>query len=249
MSRRRRIFIAFAAIVVFVLTAAVAGVLTLTRSEWGKAKAVAYFVGLVNNGIKGKLYVGRVSGSIFSGVTIDSVEIRDQNDSVFVAAARVSLNYDARDLLDRRLLFRNVRAGRVTANIFEDSVGMFNFRRIFPSGPPGPREEVPRMGWGQFFKLEDAIVDSATVTLTTRWTPAEGLTRKQRDSVITYNLQRTDKVIWRGPGVFYETKQWTRGHIELDSARLDDRQPGGRKFAIRNLSIVENDPPFTMIPP
>ena len=244
MSRRRRIFLAFVAIVVFVLTAAVAGVITLTQSEWGKRKGVAYALGLVNKAIQGRLYIGRVTGSIFTGMMIDTIEIRDKNDSLFVAAARVSLEYDPRDLVDRRLLLRRVRIGNATLNIFEDSLGMFNFRRIFPSGPPGPRQEAPRLGWGQFIKLEDAIVDSATVTLRTRWAPAEGLTRRQRDSVITYNLQRTDKVIRRGSGVFYETRQWTHGHIQLDSARLDDRQEGGRKFAIRHLSVDENDPPF-----
>ena len=51
-------------------------------------------------------------------------------------------------------------------------------------------------------------------------------------------------MIWRGPGSIYETKRWTNGHIELDSARLDDRQEGGRKFAIRMLSLDESDPPF-----
>jgi hypothetical protein len=70
------------------------------------------------------------------------------------------------------------------------------------------------------------------------------LTRAERDSITTFSLQRTDKVIWRGPGSLYETRRWTRGYIQLDSARLDDRQQGGRKFAIRTLSIDESDPPF-----
>jgi translocation and assembly module TamB len=244
MTRRRRIFLAFIAIMVGMVLLLGGGIYTLTRSEWGKRKGVEYVIELVNKSIQGKLYIGRVSGSIFTGLFVDSVEIRDKNDSLFVAAANVSLEYDPRDVLDRRLLLRHVRAGRVTANIFEDSIGMLNFRRIFPQGPPGPRQEVPRMGWGQFFKLEDVIVDNVHVTLTTRWNPDPRLTKAERDSVTTFNLQRTDKVIWRGPGSIYETKRWSRGHIELDSARIDDRQPGGRKFAVRSLSIDESDPPF-----
>lgn len=244
MSRRRRIFIAFLAIVIGMITIVAGGVILLTRSEWGKAKAVAYAVGLANKGIHGTLYIGRISGSIFTGMFIDTLEIRDENDSVFVAAANVQMTYDPRDLLDRRILLRHVRLQRLTANIFEDSVGMFNFRRIFPSGPPGPAQEAPRLGWGQYIKLEDVIVDSATVTVTTRWSPDTTLTRAEQDSITTYSLQRTDKVIWRGPGAIFETKRWTRGYIELDSARLDDRQEGGRKFALRKLSIDESDPPF-----
>ena len=244
MTRRRRIFLAFAAIMISVMLIVVAGVATLTRSQWGTAKLVNFAVDRVNRGIQGTLYIGRISGSIFTGMTIDTLEIRDKNDSLFVAGARVQLEYDPRDLLDRRILLRHVRFGRLTANVFEDSLGMLNFRRIFPSGPPGPAQEAPRLAWGQFIKLEDVIVDSATVTVTTRWFPDSALPLRVQDSLVTFNLQRTDKVIWRGPGSLYETKRWTNGHIELDSARLDDRQEGGRRFAIRNLSIDESSPPF-----
>jgi len=244
MTRRRRIFIAFVAIMVGMIVIGVGAIATLTQSEWGTAKLVEYFLGRVNKGIQGTMYVGRVSGSIFTGMTIDTLEIRDKNDSVFVAAANVQMQYDPRDLLDKRILFRNVRFGRLMANIFEDSVGMLNFRRIFPSGPPGPAQEVPRQAFGQFIKVEDVIIDSAQITVTTRWAPDKSLSARLQDSITTFNLQRTDKVIWRGPGSIYETKRWLHGHIELDSARLDDRQEGGRKFAIRTLSIDESDPPF-----
>lgn len=244
MSRRRRIFLAFVAIMIAMIVLVAGGIAVITQSEWGTARLVSIAVNTVNRGIQGTLYIGRVSGSIFTGMTIDSVEIRDRNDSVFVAAANVQMEYDPRDLLDRRLLLRNVRMSRLRANIFEDSVGMFNFRRIFPSGPPGPAQEAPRMSFGQFIKLENVAVDSVHATVTTRWAPDTALGRAERDSITIFNLQRTDKVFWRGPGVIYETKQWTNGRIELDSARLDDRQAGGRKFAIRHLSIDESDPPF-----
>ncbi|HEX6316244.1 MAG TPA: hypothetical protein VFZ73_15350, partial [Gemmatimonadaceae bacterium] len=244
MSRRRRILYAFLAIMISVMLTVVVGVATLTRTEWGTAKLVNFALARVNNAIQGTLYIGRISGSIFTGMTIDTVEIRDRNDSLFVAAANVRLVYDPRDLLDRRILVRNVSLGRLTANIFEDSLGMFNFRRIFPSGPPGPAQEAPRLAWGQFIKLENVFADSVTVTVTTRWFPDAALPLRVQDSLVTWNLQRTDKSIWRGPGSLYETRRWTNGHVELDSARLDDRQAGGRKFAIRNLSIDESDPPF-----
>jgi translocation and assembly module TamB len=245
MTRRRRVFVAFCLTVAGLLAVFAGSVAILTRTDWGRAKALAFAVETVNRGIQGRLYIGTISGSIFTGLQIDTLEIRDRNDSLFVALARVDLQYDPRDLLDRRLLFHRVRLGRVTANIFEDSIGMLNFRRIFPSGPPGQAQEPSRQAWGQFIKLEDVVVESAQVTLTTRWSPGDStVPRSVLDSITTFNLQRTDKVIWRGPGTLYETRQWTNGRIELDSARLDDRQPGGRKFAIRQLAIDESYPPF-----
>lgn len=244
MSRRRRIFYAFVAIMVTMILVVGVGVATLTQTEWGTTKLVNFAVDRVQRGIDGKLFIGRISGSIFTGMTIDTLEIRDNNDSVLVAGANISLEYDLRDLIDRRILLRDLRVGRLTANVFEDSLGMFNFRHIFPAGPPGPAQEAPRLAWGQFIKLANVVVDSATVTVTTRWFPDASLPLRVQDSLTTFNLQRTDKMIWRGPGSLYETKRWTNGHLELDSARLDDRQEGGRRFAVRRLSIDESDPPF-----
>ena len=226
MSLRRRVFLAFATIVVGMLGVLVVGVGVLTRTGWGRARLLDYVVDQVNNGIQGTLYIGHISGSVFTGMSIDTLEIRDRSDSLFVAAARVELAYDPRDLLDRRILLRRVRLGRLTANLFEDSVGMLNFRRIFPSGPPGPAQAAPRRAFGQFIRLEDVIVDSLRVTLTTRWFPDTSLSPFVRDSITRFNLARGDKNFWRGPGTIYETRHWTNGRLELDSARLDDRQPG-----------------------
>src|SRR5688572_25524797 len=202
MTRRRRIFLAFAAIMISVLLIVVAGVATLTQSEWGTRQVVRIALDRVNNAIQGTMYIGRISGSIFTGMTIDSLEIRDKNDSLFVAIARLEMEYDPRDLLDRRVLMRNVRMARLRANIFEDSTGMFNFRRIFPSGPPGPAQEVPRNAWGQFIKLENVTIDSTAITVTTRWAADSTLPRAQRDSLTTYNLRSEERRVGkeRSPG-------------------------------------------------
>ena len=91
MSRRRRIFFAFVAIMISLILIVVGGVATLTQSEWGTTKLVQYFVTRINNSIQGTLYIGRISGSIFTGMTIDSLEIRDKNDSLFVAIANLQM--------------------------------------------------------------------------------------------------------------------------------------------------------------
>src|SRR5688500_9850884 len=144
MTRRRRIFLAFVVIMVSVMLILVAGVVTLARSEWGTAKVVNFAVDRVNRSSQGRMYIGRISGSIFTGMTIDTLEIRDKNDSLFVAGAKIQLEYDPRDLLDRRNLLRHVRFGRLTATEFEDSRIRLHSSRNFPACTPGPAEELPR---------------------------------------------------------------------------------------------------------
>ncbi len=82
MSRRRRVFLAFAIIVVSVIGISVIGVATLTRTDWGRGKLVEVVLGQVNKGIQGTMYIGRIDGSIFTGFSVDTFEIRDRNDSV-----------------------------------------------------------------------------------------------------------------------------------------------------------------------
>jgi translocation and assembly module TamB len=243
---RRRILLVFVILVVTVLGLAATVFFTTTRTQWGRDQVVAFITRTLNDGVNGRVHIGRLGGNLVTGLTLDTLELRDRNDSLFIALSGLRLTYDPRDLFDQRILVRNLYVASVTANIFEDTVGMFNFRRIFESdAPPSPLSPVTnRRPWGHFIKVENAVVDSLRFTLTTRWRPSDLLSGRERDSVVAFNLQREDKEIWRGPGVYYETKRWTNGHIELDSARIDDRQPGGRTFAIRTLSVDETDPPF-----
>jgi len=243
---RRRILLSFTFVVVAVLGLLIGTVLVATRTQWGRGKIISLVTSQVAKGIKGRIYIGRLDGSLFTGLQLDTLELWDRNDSLFVAVGGLELSYDPRDLLERRILMHRVRIRTLAANLFEDSVGQFNFRRIFesdaPPGPPAPPSS--RRSWGHFVKLEDVVIDSIRVTLSTRWNPSDLLTGAARDSVIRYTLAREDKDIWRGPGVFYETRRWTNGHFELDSARIDDKQPGGRMFALRSASVDESDPPF-----
>lgn len=244
---RRRIFLVFGWLVVIVLGAMAITLAIVTRSDWGRERVRSFVEGTVNRGIKGRLHLGKIGGNIFTGLTVDSVELRDRNDSVFIALGRLEVSYDPRDLLDRRILIHQLRLTSAYANIFEDSVGMFNFRRIFESdAPPAPPSTAPpnRRNWGHFVKVEDAIIETLSLILTTRWNPSSLLQGTVRDSVIRATLAREDKEIWRGPGVFYETKRFQRGHLSLDSARIDDRQPGGRTFAVRRMTLDVSDPPL-----
>src|SRR6476620_1489200 len=108
MSRRRRI-VAWSALalvgIIFVLAALV---VSLTQTSFGQGQVRAYVQSWVSGKVRGKFYVGRISGGLFNGVTIDSIEIRDEEDSLFLASGPIHVNYDARDLFDRRILLSHL---------------------------------------------------------------------------------------------------------------------------------------------
>ena len=161
--------------------------------------------------VQGSLHVGRIHGSLLTGVRIDSLEIRGPDDSLFVATGPVTVEYDPRDLLDRRLLLRHVRVERPVVHLRRYDDGTWNFRRIFPPGPPSaPR--VPRQrGFGDFVVMDSATVVGGQFLLTMPWRPADSLRGARLDSAIAYNLGREEAEIHnRADSLVYSTEKLLR---------------------------------------
>src|SRR5512139_380695 len=110
MSRRRVVVLASAATIFTIVGLLVLTVALSTRTEWGREQIRAYVEGLLNSrATGGKWHLGRVSGSLFTDLQVDSFAIREPNDSLFIATGRVTVRFDPRDLWDRRILVREVR--------------------------------------------------------------------------------------------------------------------------------------------
>ena len=80
----RRNFIALVSLCVLVtLGAIVVGVAVFTtQSDYGQTAMRRAIEARVKASIHGKVHVGRVSGNFLTGVTIDSLELRDDEDSL-----------------------------------------------------------------------------------------------------------------------------------------------------------------------
>lgn len=242
MSRRRIILLAAVASLLAMVGVVVSGVGLFTRTDWGRERIRAFAEAQINRRIGGKIYIGRISGSLFSDLVVDSLELREKNDSLFLATGRIELAFDPRDLLEQRLVFSRVRASNVVVRIAEDSAGMLNLRRIFPPGPPGPPRTT--RAWGDYIVVRQGVVESINVSLITRWRPPEDLPEAARDSVVAAALASTDLVVRRVGSGFQSERRWTNGRLELGESRIDDRDPEGRRFQIVRLDIDESNPPF-----
>ena len=133
MTRRLRIVIASAVVLVGLLLIVILSFIGVTHTGFGQER-VRRMVGTMLEGrVKGKVYIGHMSGGFFNGVTIDSVEIRDDEDSVFFASGPVRVEYDPRDLFDRRILLSHLEAHRPVVHLRQHENGDWNFRRIFPA--------------------------------------------------------------------------------------------------------------------
>src|SRR6476661_10422532 len=112
MSRRR--FIALVSLCVLVMRwlIVVGTCYFVSQSSYGQEQRRRWVQTTVATQVHGKVHIGRISGGFLTGVTIDSVELRDDEDSLFAATGKIRVQYDPRDLIDRRIHLQRVEVRR-----------------------------------------------------------------------------------------------------------------------------------------
>jgi len=164
MTRRLRIVIASAVVLVGLLLIVFLSFIGVTHTGFGQERVRHMITTMLEGKVKGKVYIGHMSGGFFNGVTIDSVEIRDDEDSVFVASGPIRVEYDPRDLFDRRILLSHLEAYRPVVNIRQHANGEWNFRRIFPASVE--KQKRNERGFGQYIVIDSSEIHDARFTLT-----------------------------------------------------------------------------------
>lgn len=243
MSRRRLVVIASACVLLLMGVLAGLVVISLTQTQYGRDKVRDYIASRVTGKVKGRMYVGQIRGGFLTGVTIDSIEIRDEEDSLFLATGPVTVRYDPRDLADKRILLSHLAIERPHIVLRQHVGGQWNFRRVFPPGPPRGRMRETH-GFGDFIVADSVTLRGARVTLTMPWNPDDSLAGARRDSAIAFNLARTDRHIRRTSEGFARTWRWTDAEIDLSHARLTHPDSSGIFLRVAELSVAETDPPF-----
>ena len=253
MSRRSRIVLwsSLALTVVIVLIAGL--IVSLTQTSYGQNQVRKYVQTWIAGKTHGTFYVGRMSGGLFGGVTLDSIEIRDEEDSLFLATGPIRIRYDLRDLFDRRVLLSHVDVVRPNVRLFEHNDGKLNYQRIFPSGPKKPKGATTR--FGDFIVIDSADIHSANIAVALRWRPADSLRGYRRDSAITYalgsltrnapgNQWRTE--IRRTSEGFTHIRRFSKLDASLSYARIADPDSAGRLFRIARANLESFDPPLSV---
>ena len=249
MKRRNLVALVSAcAILVIGLVAVITGTV-ITRTSYGREQLRKFIAQQVASRIHGKLYVGKLSGGLLGGVTIDSLAIRDEQDSLFLSTGRISVSYDPRDLIDKRLYLRSLEVEHPVVNLRQYEGGDWNHKRIFRSeGPKGPK--APGRNFGDYIVVQSVQLKNGAFTLTLPWHPDDSLSGVRLDSAIRYNLRRGDKEIvsYRQRDTTYYAHQyhWRGANAKLSRIRLTDPDSNqfGQLFVIEELAVAEHDPPF-----
>ncbi|HMI49442.1 MAG TPA: hypothetical protein VK481_12265, partial [Gemmatimonadaceae bacterium] len=242
MTRRLRIVIGSAVVLVGLLLIVLLSVIGVKHTGFGQDRVRQMVSSMLEGHVKGKVYIGNISGGFFTGVTIDSVEMRDDEDSIFVATGPITVSYDPRDLFDRRILLSHLEATRPVVHLRQHENGEWNWRRIFPASVE--KQVRNERGFGQYIVIDSSVIRDVTVTLTLPWHPSDTLRGAKRDSAIRFELSRPDHEIRRTREGFARTWRWTQAQANLGFARIADPDTVGRLIRIRKASFAETDPPF-----
>src|ERR1051326_809481 len=253
MIKRRRLVALVSVIALFVigLVTIVAGVF-VTRTRYGQEELRRAIQGQLASAIKGKVYVGPVSGGFLTGIQIDTFAIRDaDNDSLFLSTGRIRASYDPRDLIDKRLLLRNVEVEHPVIYVRQHASGRWNFKEIFRAYDKKPNlPKTPGRNFGDYVVLGSARVPDGTFILQMPWTPDDTLRGAKLDSTVRYTIARPDKEIRRvvdeGKPGFARTWRWTKLSALAPHMRIADPDSDklGRFFVFDSVRADESHPPF-----
>ncbi|HEX5437897.1 MAG TPA: translocation/assembly module TamB domain-containing protein [Gemmatimonadaceae bacterium] len=244
MSRRRVVAIVSASMILFFGVIAGLIVVSLTQTSAGRGWVRRNLMALVNARLSGRgtVYLGRLSGGWLTQLVIDSVAIRDAEDSLFVSTGRVRLHYDPRDLADGRLLVSSLEVDHPVVNLRRHADRDWNFRRIFPHGDS---TRTPRQrSFGDFVMIDSLVVHHGTVILTMPWHPDPWLRGKARDSAIVAELVSPDHHVRPTSEGLKKTIRWTGLELRSPSARLADPDSAGQHIVIGSATVREDDPPL-----
>src|SRR5258705_696030 len=104
MTRRLRIVIASAVVLVGLLVIVFLSFIGVTHTGFGQERVRTMITTMLEGRVKGKVYIGHMSGGFFNGVTIESVQIPGHADPLFVPSGPTPVDCDPPRPLDRRIL-------------------------------------------------------------------------------------------------------------------------------------------------
>jgi len=240
--RRRTVVLATAAVLLSIVALLVGGVAALTQTDRGRAAIMRVIVPAISAAIPGKLYVGKVSGTLFTDITIDTIDIRSADGTPFLSSGPISVSYDPRDLLDRRIVVKSLDVTRPVITLVDYGNDDWNWKRALKRNSMLSSKTSSR--FGEYVVIDTATIRELTFTARLPWVLSDTLKGAKRDSALTFNLTRLDGEVRRDGDRFVRVYRFVRGGLALGRTRLADPDSAGVRPTLRKMDVVWIYPPF-----
>ncbi|MGH7649518.1 MAG: translocation/assembly module TamB domain-containing protein [Gemmatimonadaceae bacterium] len=251
MTRRRLVAIVSAGLMSLIGLAVVGLLIALTQTDVGRAWVRDYVRQTLATALRGKgtMYIGRLGGSLLSGFTIDSLSIKDAEDSLFVASGPIKLHYDLRDLVDKRIRLSSLDLQHPVINLRRHADRSWNFQHIFSNPPSGIARVrgIPRpreLTFGDYIVMSAVTIHDGTLILTEPWDTPDSLRGARRDSAIRVAERDTVHEIRKTSEGIKQTRRFTHLELSAPAVRIADPDSSGRLIQVGSLDVDVDDPPF-----
>src|SRR5471030_210699 len=250
MGRRRLVVLLSAITMMLIGMGIVGGLVAATQSDGGREWIRAQLVRQVARGMKGRLVMGKISGSFLTDFEVDSIALIGPDDSVFIATGAVHVTYDPRDLIDGRIIVRSVELMHPFFVIRKENDNVWNYDKVFPPSKTKPSASPPlsRNAFGAVVQFRNVRIRGLHFQLTLPWQPDDSLKGARRDSAIVRNLAAKDQeiraVTVKGKRGYQRTSRWTEGNFTFNRIRFREPEKPGIQFDIARFDLNEHSPPF-----
>jgi hypothetical protein len=133
-------------IIAWFLLAVLVGVFVALQTEWARDGLRDTILGYLNNGIRGRVEVDRIGGTLPFSVELEGVRIFDPDGFETLSVERFAADIDLLQLLDRRVELARVEVLKPDLRLFDPAQRIAIARAFEPRTPSPPRPPRPDTG-------------------------------------------------------------------------------------------------------
>jgi translocation and assembly module TamB len=180
--RARRVAIGAGIAVALLALLVLAGVLVLTRTDWGRDQVRRFALGRIEGAVDGEVEIGRLEGNLLRRIRLVDVAIRDREGRPFLEAETLETGFALLPLLRQRIRLRDVNVVHALVVLDKPPGEDWNYVRIFGIDPE-PVEPTPP-GWGDWVSLSDVTLVGSQLIVQAEWRPPDDLSPAEREAAL-----------------------------------------------------------------
>ncbi|MDB4886946.1 MAG: hypothetical protein JWN79_2384, partial [Gemmatimonadetes bacterium] len=241
----RRLYRLLVVLSVIVIIAVIA-LWTMTNTDFGRERIRRFALEQLQGATHGIVRLGPLHGNLLQGATFVGVTITDSAGRPFLKADSLSMRYQIRAFLAKRVDLNDVVLFHPVI-VVEKLPGMdWNYNRLWPqlTRESAPGDTIP--GFGSWVRFTNLTLRNGNVTLKTLWEPRSDLGARVRDSVVRVTLagQTRNRVV-RVPGGFQKVVMLDSIDAVLEELRISDPRYKNRLAIVSSLRMVA----YPFLPP
>lgn len=223
--------------IAIVVLLAVASVLVLTNTDFGRERVRRIAVSAMTSSIHGITRIGRVDGNLLRGITLRDVSITDSAGGPFFASPLVQARYSLGTFLSRHIVIEALGVDAPQVVLDRKPGRDWNFTTLFASADTTKRDTT--RGFGSWIALRNVRLAKGHVLVRMPFAPDSTLPRAARDSLVREALAgRSRQRVVEAPGGYQSVMEFGDVEALLPRVRLADPDSTTRVFQVGSLAMT-----------